>query len=50
MVRVADPAVRSRYGLDGGGLLLIRPDGYIGFRAQHDAINGLIRYLRRTFR
>jgi hypothetical protein len=30
---IAEPNVRAKYGVPHGGLVLVRPDGYIGFRA-----------------
>ena len=46
---MADPTgeARAAYGARDGGLCLVRPDGYIGFRGGLDAGPDLIRYLRR---
>lgn len=33
LVQVSDPAAADAYGLPGGGVVLIRPDGYIAYRS-----------------
>ena len=38
-----------RYGLRGTGLYLIRPDGYVAFRAPGTALRPLRAYLQRVF-
>ncbi|HVX47337.1 MAG TPA: FAD-dependent monooxygenase [Mycobacteriales bacterium] len=55
-IRVGGAAIRGRYGVPGAGVVLIRPDGYVGFRAVGDESAGLEDYLagpaadRRTVR
>jgi 2-polyprenyl-6-methoxyphenol hydroxylase-like FAD-dependent oxidoreductase len=44
-----DGSLASRYGLGEGGLVLIRPDGYIGFRSRALAGEPLRRYLQDLF-
>jgi hypothetical protein len=39
-----DPAEASRLGMEGSTLLAIRPDGYIGLRADRDHLTALQRY------
>jgi hypothetical protein len=41
--------VHGRYGLTGAGCYLIRPDGYVAFRAQGSNLRQIRAYLRRTF-
>lgn len=49
--KITDPnaALRHRYGISGTGLILIRPDGYIGFRTSSLASETLLDYLARHF-
>jgi 2-polyprenyl-6-methoxyphenol hydroxylase-like FAD-dependent oxidoreductase len=49
--RLYDPdgSLAQRYGLADGGLALIRPDGYIGFRSRSMAEESLRRYLHTLF-
>lgn len=42
-------ALRRRYGAERGALVLVRPDGYIGFRGDLSAAEGLRRHLARIF-
>jgi 2-polyprenyl-6-methoxyphenol hydroxylase-like FAD-dependent oxidoreductase len=44
-----DGSLARRYGLVNGGLVLIRPDGYIGFRSRAIAGEHLRRYLHHLF-
>lgn len=44
-----DGVLAERFGIADGGLVLIRPDGYIGFRARPIAAEPLQRYLRAHF-
>ena len=39
----------AAYGLTSGGLILVRPDGYIGYRSTHFGENPLRTYLSRLF-
>ncbi len=39
----------QRYGMAQGGLVLIRPDGYIGLRKQSLAIEPLLVYFKKLF-
>jgi 2-polyprenyl-6-methoxyphenol hydroxylase-like FAD-dependent oxidoreductase len=39
-----DPASASHLGMEGSTLLAIRPDGYVGLRADHDHLAALQRY------
>jgi hypothetical protein len=41
--------VYERYGLKGAGLYLIRPDGYVAFRAPGTGLQTIRAYLQRTF-
>jgi 2-polyprenyl-6-methoxyphenol hydroxylase-like FAD-dependent oxidoreductase len=41
--------VYGRYGLKGAGLYLIRPDGYVAFRAPGTGLRTIRAYLQRTF-
>jgi hypothetical protein len=41
--------VHERYGLKGAGYYLIRPDGYVAFRAPGTDLQPLRAYLQRTF-
>jgi 2-polyprenyl-6-methoxyphenol hydroxylase-like FAD-dependent oxidoreductase len=41
--------VHGRYGLTGAGCYLIRPDGYVAFRAPGSNLRQIRAYLRRTF-
>ena len=41
--------VHERYGLKGAGLYLIRPDGYVAFRAPRSELRLLRAYLQRVF-
>ena len=41
--------LHERYGLDGPGLYLLRPDGYIAFRAPRLDTAALQSYLQRVF-
>jgi 2-polyprenyl-6-methoxyphenol hydroxylase-like FAD-dependent oxidoreductase len=43
-------ALRHRYGITSTGLILIRPDGYIGFRTSSLAAMTLLDYLTRHFK
>jgi 2-polyprenyl-6-methoxyphenol hydroxylase-like FAD-dependent oxidoreductase len=45
----ASGLVYERYGLKGAGLYLIRPDGYVAFRAPGTGIRTLRAYLQRMF-
>lgn len=47
IVSVTDSAVRARYGVGGAELILVRPDGYIGFRADGEDVDGLVRYIQK---
>jgi 2-polyprenyl-6-methoxyphenol hydroxylase-like FAD-dependent oxidoreductase len=52
VLRSADGAALSRLGLepaDTTGQILVRPDGYIGYRSRGTDMTGLYRYLRRWF-
>lgn len=42
-------ACHRRYGARGGCLYLVRPDGYVGFRAQPEAPGALLAYLDRLY-
>lgn len=42
-------ACHRRYGARGGCLYLMRPDGYVGFRAQPEAPGALLAYLGRLY-
>jgi 2-polyprenyl-6-methoxyphenol hydroxylase-like FAD-dependent oxidoreductase len=44
-----DQALHQRYGVAGDALYLIRPDGYVAYRAQPADLTGLIGYLERIF-
>jgi hypothetical protein len=44
-----DGSLAHRYGLTNGGLVLIRPDGYIGFRSRSMRGEHLHRYLQNLF-
>ncbi|MGH3675490.1 MAG: FAD-dependent monooxygenase [Mycobacterium sp.] len=48
---IFDPsqALHNRYGARGECLVLIRPDGYIGFRAQPPSLQALLRHLHGIF-
>ena len=49
---VAEPDARARYGVPRGGLVLVRPDGYIGFRAaatDDRSIDAMLADLARRF-
>jgi hypothetical protein len=49
-VYVDEPGLaHERYGLRGAGLYLIRPDGYVAFRAPGTALRPLRAYLQRVF-
>jgi hypothetical protein len=39
-----DPAAASQLGMEGSILLAIRPDGYVGLRAERDHLSALERY------
>ena len=41
--------VHERYGLRGAGCSLIRPDGYVAFRAPGSDLRSVRAYLRRVF-
>jgi 2-polyprenyl-6-methoxyphenol hydroxylase-like FAD-dependent oxidoreductase len=50
-VYVDEPGlVHERYGLRGAGLYLIRPDGYVAFRAPRTDLQALRAYLQKVFR
>ena len=44
-----DDVLHRSYGVISGGMYLIRPDGYIGFRSQPILEDVFSAYLRRTF-
>jgi hypothetical protein len=49
-VYVDEPGLaHERYGLKGAGLYLIRPDGYVAFRAPRTDLRPLREYLQRVF-
>ena len=49
-VYVDEPGLaHERYGLRGAGLYLIRPDGYVAFRAPGTDLRPLRAYLQRVF-
>ena len=53
VLRSADGTALSRLGLEpthtAVGQILVRPDGYIGYRSRGTDTTGLYRYLRRWF-
>lgn len=44
-----DGNLHQLYGFQDGGLVLIRPDGYIGFLSRTGSVEGLISYLEKLF-
>jgi hypothetical protein len=44
-----DGETHRRYGATAEALYLVRPDGYVGLRAQPASEEVLVRYLRRVF-
>lgn len=49
LIQDADGALHRHFGLSFGGMYLIRPDGYIGFRSQPVLKSVFADYLKRTF-
>jgi 2-polyprenyl-6-methoxyphenol hydroxylase-like FAD-dependent oxidoreductase len=45
-IGLLDAAAAERLGVDGATLLAVRPDGYVGLRADHDHLGALERYHR----
>jgi hypothetical protein len=45
----SDGRLRSMFGVASGAIVLIRPDGYIGFRGRADDETALKTYLSSTF-
>jgi len=43
----AEGQARQRLGVTGPALILVRPDGYIGYRCQPADTEGLLKYLGR---